>query len=59
MRVIRVIEGQAFDALSESELKKQVPFITVFSRVSPANKLKLIRLLHNQGHVVSNDGGWS
>lgn len=52
----KAVEGNDFDILSESELKKQLPDITVCSRVSPGHKLKLIRLLHKQGHVVAMTG---
>lgn len=52
----KAIEGQALEILPENELKKQLPLITVYSRVSPADKLKLIRLLHKQGHVVAMTG---
>jgi Ca2+-transporting ATPase len=44
------------ETLIHSELLKRVPAITVYSRVSPTHKLKLIRLLHEQGHIVAMTG---
>lgn len=50
------LEGHSMETLIHGELKKQVPLVTVYSRVSPAHKLKLIQLLHEQGHVVAMTG---
>ena len=51
-----VLEGSKLQILSDSELKKLISSTTVYSRVSPANKLKLIQLYHAQGHVVAMTG---
>lgn len=52
----RVINGKEFESISVSEQKKQLGSTTVYSRVTPVNKLNLIRLLHKQGHVVAMTG---
>jgi Ca2+-transporting ATPase len=52
----QALDGHSLETLPEQELKRLVPFTTVYSRVSPANKLKLIQLYHEQGHIVAMTG---
>ncbi len=50
------VSGQELDNLSESELKEKARDTSVFARVSPEHKLKLIRAYQDQGHIVAMTG---
>src|SRR5690606_33976450 len=44
--------GAQIDAMGDETLAKAVKANTVFARVSPLNKERLVRSLRDQGHVV-------
>ncbi len=54
--------GNAIEAMSDEELSRQVEHTTVFAKLSPAQKARVIGALHRNGHVVGflgdgiNDG---
>jgi Ca2+-transporting ATPase len=50
------ITGQELDRLSPSELEERVKDVSVFARVSPEHKLKLIDVYQNQHNIVSMTG---
>ncbi|HET7087634.1 MAG TPA: cation-translocating P-type ATPase, partial [Anaerolineae bacterium] len=50
------VTGQELDDLSETKLEERARDISVFARVSPEHKLKLIRAYQNQGHIVAMTG---
>lgn len=52
----RVMQGFEVDLLSEESLALQVPFPVVFARVSPDNKLKIVKALQRQGQSVAMTG---
>ncbi|WP_425061052.1 Calcium-transporting ATPase [Sporomusa carbonis] len=52
----RAITGKELDAMSESDLDAIVNSITVYARVSPAHKLRIVRALKRQGHIVAMTG---
>lgn len=54
----RSMQGFEVDLLSEDILKLQKPFPVVFARVSPDNKLKIVKALQGQGQsvVMTGDG---
>eukprot|EP00033_Pygsuia_biforma_P001289 GCRY01001456.1.p1 GENE.GCRY01001456.1~~GCRY01001456.1.p1 ORF type:complete len:1025 (-),score=253.77 GCRY01001456.1:129-3125(-) len=48
--------GREFDALSEAEKVVAVNSASLFARVEPAHKQKLVEILQNQHHVVAMTG---
>ncbi|CAG8446177.1 28261_t:CDS:10 [Dentiscutata erythropus] len=50
------ILGAEFDLLSEQAVKDLKPFPSVFARVSPDNKLKIVQALQNLGNSVAMTG---
>jgi Ca2+-transporting ATPase len=50
------VSGPYLAALSEEQLSKLQPFPLVFSRVSPENKLKIVKALQRRGDVVAMGG---
>ncbi|WP_028307423.1 calcium-transporting P-type ATPase, PMR1-type [Desulfitibacter alkalitolerans] len=51
-----VIDGNQLDRLSDKELEKRVEGINVYARVSPKHKLRIVRALKNNGHIVAMTG---
>lgn len=51
-----IITGDEIVNLSEKELLQKVPKTSVFARVSPGDKLKIIELLKKTGKIVSMTG---
>jgi cation-transporting P-type ATPase F len=52
----RALSGQELDRLDEEELKRAVGSVAVFARVSPEQKLRLVRALQARGDVVAMTG---
>ncbi len=50
------LTGQELDRLSPTELADQVRRVSVFARVSPEHKLKLIDVFQHQNNIVSMTG---
>ncbi len=48
--------GAQLDALSDEQLMTQVERVSVFARVSPAHKLRIVRALRKKGHIVAMTG---
>jgi Ca2+-transporting ATPase len=51
-----VISGAELDATSEEELARRIPNISVFARVSPAHKVRIVRALKADGEVTAMTG---
>lgn len=51
-----VLSGAEIDAMGEEEFARVLPKTAVFARVTPAHKLKIVRTLKQQGHVVAMTG---
>lgn len=51
-----ILTGADLDRLSVAELGKHVEKVSVYARVSPEHKLKIIEALQKHGHVVAMTG---
>lgn len=52
----RAITGAQLDEMSDEELDKEVEHISVYARVSPENKIRIVRAWQKKGQVVSMTG---
>lgn len=50
------ITGAELDAMSNSELEAIIKKISVYARVSPENKIRIVKAWQKKGHVVSMTG---
>lgn len=50
------LTGVELDAMSDEELDKQVEKISVYARVSPENKIRIVKAWQRKGQVVSMTG---
>ena len=52
----RCMTGAEIDAISNDLFAKEVEKVSVFARVSPAHKLKIVKALKKHGHIVAMTG---
>ncbi|MBQ4579163.1 MAG: calcium-translocating P-type ATPase, PMCA-type, partial [Clostridia bacterium] len=52
----RAITGAELDAMTDAELDAQVEKISVYARVSPENKIRIVKAWQRKGQVVSMTG---
>jgi Ca2+-transporting ATPase len=52
----RAITGAELEDMSDEALERDVETIEVYSRVSPAHKLRVVTALQNRGHIVAMTG---
>ncbi|ORZ31211.1 hypothetical protein BCR44DRAFT_119611 [Catenaria anguillulae PL171] len=52
----RAIRGAELDLLSDDQIAALRPFPSVFARVSPDNKLKIVQALQKAGHLAAMTG---
>lgn len=52
----RAITGAELDAMADTELDNQVEHISVYARVSPENKIRIVKAWQRKGQVVSMTG---
>ena len=50
------ITGQELDAMSEEELAEKLERISVYARVSPENKIRIVSAWQNKGHIAAMTG---
>ena len=51
-----VLEGYELEKLSDNELKEKITSINLFARVTPHQKLKIVRVLQEIGEIVAMTG---
>jgi Ca2+-transporting ATPase len=51
-----VITGPELDAMADAELAARVNDVSIYARVSPLQKVKIVRALKDQGHIVAMTG---
>jgi Ca2+-transporting ATPase len=52
----RVITGTELDAMSDGEFEREVERVSVYARVSPAHKLRVVTALQQNAHIVAMTG---
>ncbi len=52
----RILTGRELDELSDSRLAELLPRVSVFARVTPAHKLRIVRAFKNLGCIVAMTG---
>lgn len=52
----QVLTGQELALMSDEELRQQVGTVSVYARVSPEHKLRIVRALQDSGQVVAMTG---
>jgi len=50
------VDGRELEAMSDAELARRLDGISVFARVHPAQKLRIVEAFQRQGHVVAMTG---
>lgn len=52
----KACEGSVLDTMSDEELQELVPEISVYARVSPEHKIRIVRAWQARGHIVAMTG---
>ncbi len=52
----RILSGPELEGMSAEELERQVEDVSVYARVSPAHKLRVVKALQSHGHVAAMTG---
>ena len=52
----KAIEGLEIDKMSDEELKENIEHISVYARVSPEHKIRIVRAWQEKGQIVSMTG---
>lgn len=50
------VTGLELDAMSDEELSEKLPHISVYARVSPDNKIRIVQAWQDKGEIVSMTG---
>jgi Ca2+-transporting ATPase len=51
-----ILTGKKLQRMSDSDLKKIVNNVTIYARVTPAHKLRIVKTLQEVGHIVAMTG---
>src|SRR5699024_10025188 len=51
-----IMEGHELNQMSEKELSQVIEQVTVFARVTPEHKLKIVKAFQSKGHIVAMTG---
>ncbi|WP_047153184.1 cation-translocating P-type ATPase [Aneurinibacillus tyrosinisolvens] len=52
----RVITGKELNEMSEEQLAAMIAHVSIFARVSPEHKLRIVQAYQNAGHIVAMTG---
>ena len=52
----KALEGSALDTMPDEELRRVVEEVSVFARATPEHKLRIVRALQANGHIVAMTG---
>lgn len=52
----KILTGQDLSRMSQAELETQVENVSVYARVSPEHKLRIVEALQTRGHIVAMTG---
>lgn len=52
----RAVDGAEIDSLTDEQLREIVPEISVYARVSPEHKIRIVRAWQDRGNIVSMTG---
>lgn len=52
----KALTGQELDSLSETELEKELEKISVYARVSPENKIRIVKAWQKKGKITAMTG---
>ncbi len=55
-RTDRVLTGRELEGLTQSDLENQVDRVSVYARVSPEHKLRIVQALQRKQHIVAMTG---
>ena len=50
------VTGMELDAMSEEELEEKIEHISVYARVSPENKIRIVNCWQKKGHITAMTG---
>lgn len=50
------LTGEQLERLSDEELRQRIQTVSVFARVSPAHKVRIVRALRSLGHITAMTG---
>ncbi|MBF0207068.1 MAG: cation-transporting P-type ATPase [Oligoflexia bacterium] len=53
---VQVINGKRLGDMTDNELQEVVKNVSVFARVAPVDKLRLVKAMQNNGHIVAMTG---
>jgi Ca2+-transporting ATPase len=52
----KIITGTEMDNMSDSEILKEINNVSVFARVNPEHKLRIVNLFRSQGKIIAMTG---
>lgn len=52
----RAVEGSELEEMTDEELRNEVEHISVYARVSPEHKIRIVRAWQDRGHVAAMTG---
>ena len=56
MKKEKIVEGITLDQMTDEELIKDIENISIFARVSPQNKVRIVEALKKNNHIVAMTG---